>query len=107
MDRDEALRLLKGGPEGVAEWNRRRKAGEGISDLRKADLERGQTSAGPIWPWAIMLGTVFADVDLSEVKELDSVRHRGPSTSASTRSSARGEDLRGVPAGLRRAGHLD
>ena len=27
MNRDEALRLLKGGPEGVAEWNRLRNAG--------------------------------------------------------------------------------
>ena len=33
MDRNEALRLLKGGSEGVAEWNRRRKAGEEIPDL--------------------------------------------------------------------------
>lgn len=33
MDRDEALRLLEGGPEGVAEWNRRREAGEEIPDL--------------------------------------------------------------------------
>ena len=30
MDSDEALRLLKGGPDGVAEWNRRREAGEKI-----------------------------------------------------------------------------
>jgi TIR domain-containing protein/pentapeptide repeat protein len=36
MDRNEALRLLKGG--GVAEWNRRRKAGEEIPPLREADL---------------------------------------------------------------------
>ena len=28
MDREEALKLLKGGPEGVAEWNKRRKAGQ-------------------------------------------------------------------------------
>jgi hypothetical protein len=38
MDRNEALRLLKGGSEGVAEWNRRRKAGEEIPHLREADL---------------------------------------------------------------------
>ena len=38
MDRNEALRLLKGGSEGVAEWNRRRKAGEEIPPLREADL---------------------------------------------------------------------
>ena len=39
MDRDEALRLLKGGSDGVAEWNQRREAGEEIPDLRVADLE--------------------------------------------------------------------
>jgi hypothetical protein len=38
MDRDEALRLLRGGPEGVKEWNRRRKVGEIIPDLFKANL---------------------------------------------------------------------
>src|SRR5512135_350025 len=38
MDRNKALRLLKGGSEGVAEWNRRRKAGEEIPPLREADL---------------------------------------------------------------------
>jgi hypothetical protein len=38
MDRDEALRLLKGGEEGVKEWNRRREAGEAIPDLSHANL---------------------------------------------------------------------
>jgi hypothetical protein len=28
MDRDEPLKLLKGGPERIAEWNRRRKLEE-------------------------------------------------------------------------------
>jgi uncharacterized protein YjbI with pentapeptide repeats len=38
MDRDKALKLLKGGTEGVAEWNRRRKAGESIPNLYKFKL---------------------------------------------------------------------
>jgi hypothetical protein len=38
MDRDEAMRLLKGGSEGVAEWNRRRKVGEEILSLAGARL---------------------------------------------------------------------
>ena len=38
MDRDEALKLLKGGPEGIREWNLRRKAGEALPDLVQADL---------------------------------------------------------------------
>jgi hypothetical protein len=38
MDRDEALKLLTGGPNGIAEWNRRRQAGEEIPDLNRAAL---------------------------------------------------------------------
>ena len=33
MDRDEVLKLLKGGLKGITEWDRRRKAGEEIPDL--------------------------------------------------------------------------
>ncbi len=33
MDRDEALKLLKGGEEGIREWNQRRQADEAIPDL--------------------------------------------------------------------------
>jgi uncharacterized protein YjbI with pentapeptide repeats len=40
MDRDEALRLLRGGPEGIAEWNRRRAADEEIPDFVRADLRK-------------------------------------------------------------------
>jgi hypothetical protein len=38
MDREEALKLLRGGPEGIREWNLRRLANEKIPDLRHADL---------------------------------------------------------------------
>jgi hypothetical protein len=40
MNRDEALKLLRGGEEEVNEWNRRRRAGEfhKKADLREADL---------------------------------------------------------------------
>jgi hypothetical protein len=45
MDRDEALRLLRGGPEGIAEWNRFRSSETdpiaidlGGADLGGADL---------------------------------------------------------------------
>ncbi len=52
MDRDEALKLLRGGEEGVKEWNERRKAGKETptlvgANLRAAHLEtaepRGRT----------------------------------------------------------------
>ena len=38
MDRDEALKLLRGGMEGVAEWNQRREAGDEIPDLSGVEL---------------------------------------------------------------------
>jgi hypothetical protein len=38
MDRDEALDLLETGEQGIAEWNRRRQAGEKIPSLRGADF---------------------------------------------------------------------
>jgi TIR domain/Pentapeptide repeats (8 copies) len=40
MDRDEALKLLMGGKEGIAEWNWRRMAGEAIPSLNAARLPR-------------------------------------------------------------------
>jgi hypothetical protein len=40
VDRDEAIRLLKGGEDGVREWNQRRGQGEEIPDLSEADLSR-------------------------------------------------------------------
>lgn len=38
MDKDEALKLLKGGPAGIQEWNKRRDDGEEIPDLWGVDL---------------------------------------------------------------------
>ena len=40
MDRDEAIKLLKGGPDGIREWNRRREHREEIPDLSGAILLR-------------------------------------------------------------------
>ncbi len=45
MNRDEALKLLNGGADGIKEWNRRREAGEEIPELRDADLS-GAVVAG-------------------------------------------------------------
>ncbi|MBZ5639190.1 MAG: toll/interleukin-1 receptor domain-containing protein [Acidobacteriia bacterium] len=38
MDRHEALRLLRGGQEGIAEWNRRYQEAESVPDLPPEDL---------------------------------------------------------------------
>ena len=164
MDRDEALKLLKGGEEGIREWNDRRRAHEAIPNLIRADLTganliqsdltgatliqsnlsgadlsganlgdanlfpsnlsganlsganlsganfggtllggakfsgvglRGAKLSGVDLTGAKLIdvdltgadlgdalcgATIFADVDLSEVRGLDSIRHRGPST---------------------------
>ena len=44
MDRDEALKLLKGGIERIREWNQRRRADEAIPDLSDADLSDADLS---------------------------------------------------------------
>ena len=46
MEREEAISLLRGGHEGVAEWNRRREAGEPIPDLSGADLSGAPHGGG-------------------------------------------------------------
>jgi uncharacterized protein YjbI with pentapeptide repeats len=47
MDRDEALKLLKGGERGVAEWNRRRDS-LALPDLSGADLSRADLSGADL-----------------------------------------------------------
>ena len=46
MDRDEALKLLSGGPEGVTEWNRRRDTGEEITGAPGLAQTRRTFAAG-------------------------------------------------------------
>jgi hypothetical protein len=186
MNRDAALRLLRGGPEGIAEWNRRRSAGDEVpnlceadlggvdltganlsranlyeanltganlsraqligadlygadltaaqligadlteaylrqvpltradltgaqlagADLREADLDRADLTGADLTganfgaaslretdlDGARCSGTIFADIDLSEVRGLDEVKHRGPSEiSVSTLFRSRGQ----------------
>jgi TIR domain/Pentapeptide repeats (8 copies) len=55
MDRDEALKLLKGRTEDIAEWNRRRGEGERIPHLSGADLR-----------YAFLSGAELIDADLSD-----------------------------------------
>jgi TIR domain/Pentapeptide repeats (8 copies) len=130
MNRDEALKLLKGGHARIAEWNKWRKSThDEVPDLRRADLSganlgranfstadlsfanlggadlftanlseanlseanlseadlRGAHLSGANVIEAILAGalcrhTVLADVDLSQVTGLDSIKHLGPST---------------------------
>jgi uncharacterized protein YjbI with pentapeptide repeats len=48
MDHDEELKLLKGGTEGIAEWNRRREAGEELWDLSGANLNGANLSGADL-----------------------------------------------------------
>jgi uncharacterized protein YjbI with pentapeptide repeats len=48
MDRDKAIKLLRGGQEGIAEWNRNRPRGLDVPDLE----------------WADLVGAYLADADL-------------------------------------------
>jgi hypothetical protein len=57
MHLDEALKLLKRGTEGIAEWNRRRDAGAAIPDLNGADLSG-----------ADLIGANLSRADLSRAK---------------------------------------
>jgi TIR domain/Pentapeptide repeats (8 copies) len=59
MDRDEALKLLKGGAQGIAEWNRRCLAGDKTPDLSEADL------SGADLRRALLGDGVLKNIDLS------------------------------------------
>jgi uncharacterized protein YjbI with pentapeptide repeats len=134
MDRNEALKLLKGGPVGIRKWNARREEGERMphlsglelsgANLWEVDLSRSNLSgsnlsgsdlsevnliqatltntdlSGANLYKGVLIGaslytanlsgadltsvmchsTTFADVDLSETKGLESIRHLGPSS---------------------------
>jgi uncharacterized protein YjbI with pentapeptide repeats len=72
MERDEALTLLRGGEEGIAEWNRRRSAGEEIPDLTGANLReahlRGAHPNGAIFTGADLSGADLSFAKLTEAK---------------------------------------
>ena len=82
MDRDEALKLLNGGEEGIHEWNRRRRAGEAIPDLRGANLSEA----------------ILSGANLSEAHPLSGADLRGanPSGAYLSRADLRGANLRGA-----------
>jgi hypothetical protein len=64
MDREEAIRLLGGGPEGVVEWNRRRGSGEAIPNLSGADFRKANLG-GVDLSGAIIRGAILSEADLS------------------------------------------
>jgi len=88
MDRDDALKLLRGGEDGVREWNRRREGGEQIPDLSGANLSLanlcganlcGANLSGAKLSHVQCRKTVFADIDLSSANGLEEIIREGPS----------------------------
>ena len=97
MDRDEAIRLLKGGEDGIREWNQRRARHEEIPDLTEAVLSdavllqadlRGAVLSravlneadlrGADLSWAVLRGAILfqaalSRADLSEAPALSPV----------------------------------
>ena len=64
MHRDEALKLLKGGIEGIREWNQRRRADEAIPDLIGANLSYANLSYANL-SYADLSGADLSNADLS------------------------------------------
>jgi Pentapeptide repeats (8 copies) len=64
MDRDEALKLLMGGTEGIAEWNQRREFFQEHTDLSGVDLSGPILAADAISP--NLNGAKLNGADLSQ-----------------------------------------
>jgi hypothetical protein len=68
MDHDEAIKLLKGGQEGIGEWNQRRISGEVIPNLTKANLTKAKLSgadlSGAVLTNAKLFGADLIKADL-------------------------------------------
>jgi uncharacterized protein YjbI with pentapeptide repeats len=82
MNRREAHKLLKGGPKGVAEWNRRRESGEKNPDLIWADFSGVDLSgASLIWAnlsGAKLIGANLTGANLDPVTDLDDIDELEP-----------------------------
>jgi uncharacterized protein YjbI with pentapeptide repeats len=64
VDRDEALKLLRGGPEGVEEWNRRRSASDVFGDLAGIDLSGAHVNKAGRITGAVLRKAVLSQVNL-------------------------------------------
>ena len=63
MNRDEAMRLLRGGPEGIEEWNRRVAEGEDVADLKNAFLINADLREVDL-RGTFLVGACFSHADL-------------------------------------------
>lgn len=109
MNREEALKLLRGGPKGIQKWNRRREKGEGIPELsgavlsdailRDAALDRVDLSGSDL-PGADFCGANLRRADLTGA-DLTNADFRGANLSLAVLSVARliGVNLGGADLG--------
>jgi uncharacterized protein YjbI with pentapeptide repeats len=97
-NRDEALAMLRAGPEGVGRWNQLRPVDHRpLLDLRGADL-RGARLAGA-WFWDVDLGGAdFREADLTEARfgQVADVRFTGAVLKGATCQDARRCDFEGA-----------
>ena len=101
MDREEALRLLKGGEEGVAKWNERRADGEQIADLSNANLSNARLIGADI-SGATLIRADISYADLSNAN-LSNARLNGADISGANLSEANLSDAELVRAELNEA----
>jgi hypothetical protein len=106
VNRDEALKLLKGGEEGIKEWNRRREKGEEIPNLNEANLSAADLSGADLRGAHLreadlsgdeLIGTHLSEAELSKAN-LFGTDLRGAYISGADLSEANlsGADLRGA-----------
>jgi uncharacterized protein YjbI with pentapeptide repeats len=101
MDRDEAIKLLMGGKEGIAEWNRLRESGEPIPNLRGASLCGATLSETNLGKANLIEASLSeADIRMADLSgaDLRGADLRGAVLSGADLSGAdlRGADLRGA-----------
>ena len=103
MDRDEALAFLRGGNEGIVEWNRRREAGEDIPELVEANLSdanlSGANLSGTDLSHANLIGSHLSDALLIDAN-LRHANFRRANLSCANLSGANLRDARLIGANL-------
>ena len=91
MKRDKALELLRGGEDGIAEWNKRVEAGGGLRDLSAARLDGAKLSG------ANLSGADLRRADLRSAKLFSAKLIEAKLSRARLRGAdLRGADLRGA-----------
>jgi hypothetical protein len=106
MTREEALKLLRGGEAAIAEWNRRRDAGDAIPDLSSANLSGADLSgadlSGAGLSGANLSGANLTNANLRDA-ELSAANLSGADLSAANLTSSNFTEANLTGANLTRA----